>query len=115
MEEHERHILSLATVSPGWRAVYRRGEDVTTRPITAWALIEDEAHHEATPQCMVGIVVEDGHTAFADQIGVADCRFCGYAGPGDDPHSVLRRSVDAALVEPAARSKAKSFASTWFG
>jgi hypothetical protein len=115
MEDQDRHIVSLATVSPGWRAIYRHGDGYVTREVTAWALVEDEGSHAESPESMVGIVVDHGHTEFADQVGIEGCRFCGYAGPNEDPRSILHQSLGMAMVEPSARSKAKSFASTWFG
>jgi len=115
MTESERHIISLATVSTGWRAIYRRGDEFVARPVTAWALVEDENHPTASAQSLVGIVVESGETAFADQVTVDECRFCGYVGPGDDPLTVLRQAAEMPATEPAARSRAKIFASTWFG
>ncbi|MGD8395356.1 MAG: hypothetical protein PVF43_07760 [Candidatus Eiseniibacteriota bacterium] len=115
MQEHTRTIVSLATATPGWRAIYRRGDEVIARQITAWALVEAGEDQPRTTDHMIGVVIDAGRTAFADAISDGELRFTGYAGPGEDPCLAVEQLDTDAHVDQIARATAKSFASSWFG
>jgi hypothetical protein len=108
--------MSLATATPGWRAVYVRGDIIVTRELAAWALIEaPRGTNRRVDHEMIGMVLEDDYPVFADRAGETGEQFCGYIAPGEDLERLRSRAGKQGAMKTSDRTRPPFFASTWFG
>ena len=115
MVHERRRIVSVETVRPGWRAVYRCAGGIAAREITAWALVEKCERGVAHGVDRVGLVVEEDHIVFADQVTGSGDRFRGYAAPGVDLQSLQVAERSNGSDRRYADLREDSLASSWFG
>lgn len=96
-----RRMTQIMPCAPGWRALYHhderrpghRRDELHTREIVSWALIDRDARgndygsavSDGCPEGFVGIVMIDGLPSFSDDVS-GPFRFGGYLGPNDHPH-----------------------------
>jgi len=102
-----RQIVNEVSMAPGWRAVYRMGDTVITRDVTAFALVEGREGPTHEGRNIVGMVKDRGRTVLADRVSGRGVRFFGYAAPGEDLERFRARHRDT--------STRKSTPSAWFG
>ena len=108
-DRESRRITDLAAATPGWRAVYRRGNVVLTRSIAVWALVEMTG--PTSKRRTVGMVTYHGEPVFADALEDRKVEFRGYASPEDEASAVA-----AASASPdSAQTDEPSCVSSWFG
>lgn len=102
--------VRLEIAEPGWRAVYREGDALTSRKIAAWALMRSAG---TSTMVRLGVVIDGDRISDANHVAAG--QLCGYAPPGAPLSEFLEPQDQLANQVVHLSPSLSRSASSWFG